>query len=57
MSRQPVMVSWFLLMPRRATAKVALGVAPPVFPAAVGISVCRTGDGADRGDHGDESGE
>lgn len=53
----PVMVSRFLLMPPWTTAKVVSGVAPLVFPTAVGIAVCRAGGRAEGGDHGDESGE
>ena len=51
------LLSVFFLMPPWTTETVLLGVAPPVFLVAVGISVCRVRGRADEGDHDGKSRE
>ena len=51
------LLSVFFLMPPWTTAKVLLGVAPPVSLVAFGISVCRARGRAGEGGHDGKSRE
>ena len=51
------LLSVFFLMPPWTTEKVVLGVSPPVFLVAVGISVCRARGRAGEGGHDGKSRE